>query len=78
MGEKPIRRKPKVSWARLILPGLVGPKQRLKGVCEGKRVNIPHRDESFYRRSDAGGYAVKARHGLVEVCSWFSQANPRE
>eukprot|EP01024_Parvocaulis_polyphysoides_P055917 TRINITY_DN579_c1_g1_i1.p7 TRINITY_DN579_c1_g1~~TRINITY_DN579_c1_g1_i1.p7 ORF type:complete len:111 (+),score=4.62 TRINITY_DN579_c1_g1_i1:879-1211(+) len=23
-GEKPVRRKPKVSWARLILPGLVG------------------------------------------------------
>ena len=23
-GEKPLRRKPKVSWARLILPGLVG------------------------------------------------------
>ena len=27
-GEKPVRRKPKVSWARLILPGLVGPKPR--------------------------------------------------
>ena len=23
-GEKPARRKPKVSWGRLILPGLVG------------------------------------------------------
>ena len=23
-GEKPVRRKPQVSWARLILPGLVG------------------------------------------------------
>ena len=27
-GEKPVRRKPKVSWARLIHPGLVGPKPR--------------------------------------------------
>jgi hypothetical protein len=24
-GEKPARRKPKVSWGRLIRPGLVGP-----------------------------------------------------
>ena len=24
-GENPVRRKPKVSWARYILPGLVGP-----------------------------------------------------
>ena len=53
-GEKPVRRKPEVSWARLILPGSVGPKQRPRGVCEGKRVNIPHLDDSFYRRSDAG------------------------
>jgi hypothetical protein len=25
MGEKPIRRKSKVSWVKLIFPGLVGP-----------------------------------------------------
>ena len=24
-GEKPVRRKPKVSWVKLIFPGLVGP-----------------------------------------------------
>ncbi len=24
-GEKPVRRKPKVSWVKLICPGLVGP-----------------------------------------------------
>ena len=41
-GEKPVRRKPEVSWARLILPGLVGPKPRPRGVGEGKRVNIPY------------------------------------
>ena len=39
--EKSGRRKPKVSWARDILPGLVGPKTRLKGVADGQLVNIP-------------------------------------
>ena len=24
-GEKPVRRKPKVSWVKIICPGLVGP-----------------------------------------------------
>ena len=33
--EKLPRRKPKVSWARHILPGLGGPKVRLKGVADG-------------------------------------------
>ena len=41
MCEKHIRRKSKVSWARLILPGLVGPKVRLKSVADGQQVNIP-------------------------------------
>ena len=40
-GEKPSRRKPKVSWGRLIRPGLVGPKPRPKGVGDGQQVNIP-------------------------------------
>ena len=39
--EKLDRRKPKVSWARIILPGLVGPKSRPKGVDDGQLVNIP-------------------------------------
>ncbi len=34
-------RKLKVSWAMLIIPGLVGPKARLKGVVDGQQVNIP-------------------------------------
>ena len=46
-GEKPVRRKPEVSWARLILPGSVGPKSRARVVGEGKRVNIPHLDQCF-------------------------------
>ncbi len=33
--EKRGRRKPKVSWGRLIRPGLVGPKPRLKSVGDG-------------------------------------------
>ena len=39
--EKLPRRKPKVSWDRVILPGLVGPKARPKGVVDGQQVNIP-------------------------------------
>ena len=34
-GENPARRKPKVSWGRLIHPGLVDPKSRPKGVDNG-------------------------------------------
>ena len=40
-GENPSRRKSKDSWARLVLPGLVGPKPRPKGVGDGQQVNIP-------------------------------------
>ena len=39
-GEKPVRRKPKVFRVKVIFPELVGPKARLKGVADGKRVNI--------------------------------------
>ena len=41
VGENPTRRKPKVSWGRLIRPGLVDPKLRPKGVSDGYPVNIP-------------------------------------
>ena len=34
-GEKPPRRKPKVSWVKKIFPGLAGPKPRPKGVGDG-------------------------------------------
>ena len=34
-------RKPKVSWSMAIIPGLVGPKARPKGVVDGQPVNIP-------------------------------------
>ena len=35
IGENPIHRKPKVSWAMIVNPGLVGPKARPKGVVDG-------------------------------------------
>jgi hypothetical protein len=38
--EKRVRRKSKVSWGRLIHPGLVDPKLRPKGVSDGWLVNI--------------------------------------
>jgi hypothetical protein len=70
-GEKPVRRKPKVSWARLILPGLVGPKPRPKGVGDGKQVNIPA-PAMFVEpagtekgRSATVGVLVQARRGFV-------------
>ncbi len=34
-------RKSKVSWAMNVIPGLVGPKARPKGVVDGQLVNIP-------------------------------------
>ena len=40
-GENPVHRKSKVSWATVIVPGLVGPKPRRKSVGDGQRVNIP-------------------------------------
>ena len=39
--EKQGHRKPKVSWATIIVPGLVGPKPRSKGVGDGQQVDIP-------------------------------------
>ena len=38
---KHVRRKSKVSDARIILVGLVGPKSRAEAVDDGERVNIP-------------------------------------
>ena len=40
-GENPRHRKSKVSWAMIIISGLVGPKARPKGVVDGHTVNIP-------------------------------------
>ena len=40
-GENPAHRKSKVSWAMVVIPGLVGPKPRRYSVGDGQRVNIP-------------------------------------
>ena len=41
VGESATHRKSEVSWAMVIMPGLVGPKARLKSVVDGHQVNIP-------------------------------------
>ena len=54
--ENLVRRKPKVSWGRLVRPGLVGPKARPKGVVDGQQVNIPVLPKNRYQRwGDAEG-----------------------
>ena len=40
-GGIPVRRKIKVSWAMVINPGLVGPKEMVKTASDGQLVNIP-------------------------------------
>ena len=40
-GENPSHRKSKVSWAMIIIPGLVGPKPRRISVGDGQQVNSP-------------------------------------
>ena len=53
---KRIRRKSKVSWGRLIRPGLVDPKSRPKGVDDGRSVNIQIPPVLRYQLvGDAGG-----------------------
>jgi hypothetical protein len=48
LDEKSGHRKNKVSWATLIVPGLVGPKPRLKSVGDGQQVDIPVLPPRFY------------------------------
>src|SRR5207245_5700756 len=58
VGEKPARRKSKVSWATLIVPGSVGTKPRPKGVGDGQLVHIPVPPRvRYHRRGDEGGQA---------------------
>ena len=53
---KRVRRKSKVSWGRLIRPGLVDPKLRPKGVSDGQCVNIRIPPILRYKLvGDAGG-----------------------
>ena len=64
---KRVRRKSKVSWGRLIHPGLVGPKPRRKRVGDGQTVNIPLPLLLRYELvKDAGGYAIAVLDVRVE------------
>jgi hypothetical protein len=40
-GEKPCRRKNKVSLATIVVEGLVGPKEMARAASDGQQVNIP-------------------------------------
>ena len=40
-GEKPLRRKNKVSLSTIVGEGLVGPKEMERSASDGHRVNIP-------------------------------------
>jgi hypothetical protein len=60
------RRKTKVSWGRLVRPGLVGPKPRPKGVGDGHPVNIP--EPSQGRLYD--GVTLQERLASERLC-WY-------
>ena len=65
-GENPAHRKSKVSWATVIVPGLVGPKLRRISVGDGQRVNIPV----------PVTYCLIVRGILAEAGSWLYPSNP--
>jgi hypothetical protein len=67
--EKQVHRKSKVSWGRLIRPGLVDPKPRPNGVGDGRYVNI--RIPAMWRHHflrDAGGLGVRSVGCLRSFC----------
>ena len=65
---KRVRRKSKVSWGRLIRPGLVGPKLRPKGVGDGQSVNIRILPLLRYELvRDAGSYVIAVLDVRVKV-----------
>ena len=75
-GENPVHRKPKVSRATRIVPGLVGPKTRPKGVADGQQVNIP---APYVVRLTEGGTqedSLSLVMGQVQACRLKGQANP--
>ena len=64
-GKNPPRRKPKVSWATKLVPGLVGPKARPKGVVDGQLVNIPVLSE--WRLTEGGTQEDTSSLVMVQV-----------
>ena len=67
-GENPARRKSEVSWATIIVPGLVGPKPRRVSVGDGQRVNIPV----------LVLYCLGVRGMLARAGSWLYPSNPEK
>src|SRR3989344_7961240 len=65
-GENPAHRKSKVSWAMIIIPGLVGPKPRRISVGDGQRVNSPV----------PACVCFGVRIGYVGAGSWLYPSNP--
>ena len=65
-GENPVGRKSKVSWATVIIPGLVGPKPRRISVGDGHQVNIPEQVTvvNSSRRTSQSGFMVYIRPRL--------------
>jgi len=60
-------RKSKVSWATYVIPGLVGPKARLKSVVDGQLVNIPALT-LVYRYGETERDSLSA---LLDLRSWL-------
>ena len=59
--EKRAHRNSKVSWGRLIRPGLVDPKLRPHGVSDGQSVNIQILVTKRYQLLfDAGGWGLRS------------------
>ncbi len=67
-GEKPLRRKSKVSYPTLFEIGLVGPKARQKCVVDGQQVNIPA----------PPCYCDGVTFALEQVAGWKWPSKPRE
>ena len=59
--EKHAHRMPKVSYARIVLVGLVGPKPRAQAAGDGQPVYIPVPPDG--RLSDGGTRRGRARRG---------------
>jgi hypothetical protein len=74
--EKQAHRKSKVSWGRLIRPGLVGPKLRPYGVSDGYSVNIriPVEWRFPFTGSRFGGKNFLYARGVMEAAEcWTSR-----
>ena len=56
---------PKVSWGRLIHPGLGGPKPNPKGVGDGQPVNIPAPPDLRHERRGDAARAPPQAHGYA-------------